>query len=266
MLFAALGAVLGMLGLNRLPMHHHPLFRSKVFERVTDDAFFISIESWDPRFDPSATGTAAGVAGRTKRRAPGVLNDPRTRSRGAAARTGHHPAGAPVEPPAGHRGRLRPAGRGGLRDSRGGESEAVLLLVARVVPVLPEPGPRRALLRADPVRVAGRMGDRAAADRRDGLRNAPRDGGAFPPVAPRPARPLLLVRPRRSRARCAAALEGAVPQRAVLPDPGGALLRMLVLHCPALLPRLARPGRDRRSRRCRPACAASPGPPSSSSR
>ena len=55
-LFGALGAVFGMLGLNRLPMHHHPLFQSKVFERVTDDAFFISIESWDPRFDPSATG------------------------------------------------------------------------------------------------------------------------------------------------------------------------------------------------------------------
>jgi hypothetical protein len=55
-LFGALGAVFGMLGLNRLPMHHHPLFRSRVFERVTDDAFFISIESWDPRFDP--TGTA----------------------------------------------------------------------------------------------------------------------------------------------------------------------------------------------------------------
>jgi molybdopterin-containing oxidoreductase family membrane subunit len=55
-LFAALGAVFGMLGLNRLPMHYHPLFRSKVFERVTDDAFFISIESWDPRFDPTATG------------------------------------------------------------------------------------------------------------------------------------------------------------------------------------------------------------------
>ena len=54
-LFAAFGAVFGMLGLNRLPMHYHPLFRSKVFERVTDDAFFISIESWDPRFDASAT-------------------------------------------------------------------------------------------------------------------------------------------------------------------------------------------------------------------
>ena len=54
-LFAALGAVLGMFGLSQLPMHHHPLFRSRVFERVSDDAFFISIESWDPRFDPSAT-------------------------------------------------------------------------------------------------------------------------------------------------------------------------------------------------------------------
>jgi Ni/Fe-hydrogenase subunit HybB-like protein len=56
-LFGALGAVFGMLGLNRLPMHHHPLFQSKVFERASDDAFFISIESWDPRFDPSATAT-----------------------------------------------------------------------------------------------------------------------------------------------------------------------------------------------------------------
>ena len=56
-LFASLGAVFGMLGLNRLPMHHHPLFRSRVFERATDDVFFISIESWDPRFDASANRT-----------------------------------------------------------------------------------------------------------------------------------------------------------------------------------------------------------------
>jgi hypothetical protein len=54
-LFAAFGAVLGMLGLNRLPMHHHPLFQSRVFERASDDAFFISIESWDPKFDSSDT-------------------------------------------------------------------------------------------------------------------------------------------------------------------------------------------------------------------
>ena len=48
---AALGAVLGMLALNRLPMHHHPLFAHKGFEAATDDAFFISIEAWDPKFD-----------------------------------------------------------------------------------------------------------------------------------------------------------------------------------------------------------------------
>src|SRR6187397_1323462 len=55
-LFAALGAVGGMFALNKLPMHHHPLFQSKIFERVTDDAFFISIESWDPKFEAAATG------------------------------------------------------------------------------------------------------------------------------------------------------------------------------------------------------------------
>jgi hypothetical protein len=62
-LFAALGAVFGMFGLNRLPMHHHPLFKSKVFERVTDDAFFISIESWDPKFDQAATRALLESAG-----------------------------------------------------------------------------------------------------------------------------------------------------------------------------------------------------------
>ena len=54
-LFGALGAVVGMLAMNRLPMHYHPLFHSKVFERVTDDAFFISIESWDPKVDAAGT-------------------------------------------------------------------------------------------------------------------------------------------------------------------------------------------------------------------
>ena len=54
-LFGALGAVFGMFGLNQLPMLYHPLFRSKQFERVNDDGFFISVEAWDPKFD--ATGT-----------------------------------------------------------------------------------------------------------------------------------------------------------------------------------------------------------------
>jgi hypothetical protein len=54
-LFGALGAVLGMLHLNRLPRHHHPLFRSKRFERVTDDRFFISIEAEDRLYDAEET-------------------------------------------------------------------------------------------------------------------------------------------------------------------------------------------------------------------
>ena len=51
----ALGAVLGMFALNRLPRHHHPVFASRGFERASDDRFFISIEALDERFDPTAT-------------------------------------------------------------------------------------------------------------------------------------------------------------------------------------------------------------------
>jgi molybdopterin-containing oxidoreductase family membrane subunit len=51
----ALGAVFGMLALNRLPRHHHPLFSSSRFERATDDRFFVSIEAADPRFNAGAT-------------------------------------------------------------------------------------------------------------------------------------------------------------------------------------------------------------------
>ena len=51
----ALGAVFGMFAMNQLPTLHHPLFSSKSFERASDDGFFISIESWDPRFDRDRT-------------------------------------------------------------------------------------------------------------------------------------------------------------------------------------------------------------------
>jgi len=54
-LFGALGAVFGMLHLNRLPRHYHSLFRSERFECVTDDGFFISIETADPRYDEQKT-------------------------------------------------------------------------------------------------------------------------------------------------------------------------------------------------------------------
>ena len=51
----ALAAVFGMLGLNQLPRHHHPLFESTRFARFSDDRFFISIEAGDPQFDAVAT-------------------------------------------------------------------------------------------------------------------------------------------------------------------------------------------------------------------
>lgn len=54
-LFGAIGTVFGMLFLNRLPMLYHPLFSSERFERVTDDKFFISIESADSKFDTEKT-------------------------------------------------------------------------------------------------------------------------------------------------------------------------------------------------------------------
>jgi len=59
----ALGAVLGMFGLNQLPRHHHPVFASTRFERATDDRFFISIEAKDPRFDPRVTPLTLREAG-----------------------------------------------------------------------------------------------------------------------------------------------------------------------------------------------------------
>jgi hypothetical protein len=59
----ALGAVLGMFALNRLPRHHHPVFGSAEFERASDDRFFISIEATDPRFDAGGTPQVLRDAG-----------------------------------------------------------------------------------------------------------------------------------------------------------------------------------------------------------
>ena len=51
----ALGAILGLLLMARLPRHHHALFNNERFKRVTDDAFFISIEAQDPKYDSAET-------------------------------------------------------------------------------------------------------------------------------------------------------------------------------------------------------------------
>jgi hypothetical protein len=65
-LFAALGAVFGMLALNQLPTYYHPLFHSGPFERFSTDAFFVSIEAWDPLFDERKTAELLHQAGATR--------------------------------------------------------------------------------------------------------------------------------------------------------------------------------------------------------
>jgi len=54
-LCAALSAVLGMLGLNGLPMPYHPLFNSPRFALASRNRFFLCIESGDKQFNRETT-------------------------------------------------------------------------------------------------------------------------------------------------------------------------------------------------------------------
>jgi hypothetical protein len=54
-LLSAFATVFGMFHLNRLPRHHHPIFNSDRFKGMTDDKFFISVESSDPKWSVDKT-------------------------------------------------------------------------------------------------------------------------------------------------------------------------------------------------------------------
>lgn len=54
-LLSSFGSVFGMLGLNELPKHHHPVFYSERFSAASNNRFFISVEVEDKKFDTKKT-------------------------------------------------------------------------------------------------------------------------------------------------------------------------------------------------------------------
>ena len=54
-LAAGVGTFIGMVALNQLPRHSHPLFAKKRFELVSRDKFFLVIGSSDPKFSETET-------------------------------------------------------------------------------------------------------------------------------------------------------------------------------------------------------------------
>ena len=54
-LVASLACLLGMMFLNGLPRLRHPVFNAPVFDRASQDRFFLCIETTDPKFDLEQT-------------------------------------------------------------------------------------------------------------------------------------------------------------------------------------------------------------------
>jgi hypothetical protein len=54
-LFASVFAVLGMLGMNGLPMPYHPVFNAPRFALASRDRFFLCVEARDPLFAAEKT-------------------------------------------------------------------------------------------------------------------------------------------------------------------------------------------------------------------
>ncbi len=62
-LFTAFATIGGMLFLNGLPMHYHPVLKYENIKRGMDDLFFIVIETRDPRFNLANTKALLAKAG-----------------------------------------------------------------------------------------------------------------------------------------------------------------------------------------------------------
>ena len=54
-LFSAFATFFGMWGLNQLPTYYHPVHSYPSFHRASDDAFIVSVEARDPKFDMKKT-------------------------------------------------------------------------------------------------------------------------------------------------------------------------------------------------------------------
>ncbi|MCX6946066.1 MAG: DUF3341 domain-containing protein [Opitutales bacterium] len=62
-LFTAFATIGGMLFLNGLPRHYHPVLKYDQIKRGMDDTFFIVIEARDPRFNLANTKALLAQAG-----------------------------------------------------------------------------------------------------------------------------------------------------------------------------------------------------------
>jgi hypothetical protein len=58
-----LGGVFGMIFLNKLPRYSHPISNLERFRAASSDAFFLCVESTDPRFELETTKTALRRSG-----------------------------------------------------------------------------------------------------------------------------------------------------------------------------------------------------------